>query len=164
MSSATDLRVRTRRPGCAASLVRFASHHYPLGQKCWLDHGSRLLPVCEAQPVVSQGEIPDETSSSARCCIPSGVIRPFTSMRGGSNIDHSQRNVSDQAIQTGQGRVLQSIHQQFRSRSAGGYHAGLTVAASTSIRHLNKSRTLKNWLREQGILIAVLECTMDALQ
>jgi hypothetical protein len=63
------------------------------------------LPVREAQPVVSQAETLDETSSSACCCIPSGVFRPFTSMRGGSNIGLSQRNVSvgDQSTQTGQG-------------------------------------------------------------
>jgi hypothetical protein len=61
------------------------------------------LSVREAQPVVSQGETLDETSSSACCCIPSGVFRPFTSMRGGSNVEHSQRNVSDQPTQTGQG-------------------------------------------------------------
>jgi hypothetical protein len=58
------------------------------------------LPVREAQPVVSQTETLDKTSSSACCCIP---LRPFTSMRGGSNIDQSQRNVNDQSTQTGQG-------------------------------------------------------------
>ena len=62
------------------------------------------LPVHEAQPVVPQIETLDETSSSACGCIPpSGVFRPFTSMRGGSKVDHSQRNVSDQSAQTGQG-------------------------------------------------------------
>jgi hypothetical protein len=61
------------------------------------------LPVRESQPVVSQAVTLDETSSSACCCIPSGVFHPFTSMRGGSNIDHSQRNVNDQSTQTGQG-------------------------------------------------------------
>ncbi|KAI0270236.1 hypothetical protein BGY98DRAFT_267892 [Russula aff. rugulosa BPL654] len=62
------------------------------------------LPVREAQsPVVPQIETLDETPFSACGCIPSGVFRPFISMRGGSNIDHSQRNVSDQSIQTGQG-------------------------------------------------------------
>ena len=62
------------------------------------------LQVREAQSVVSPAETPpDETSSSACCCIPSGVFRPFTSMRGGINIDHSQRNVSHQSTQTGQG-------------------------------------------------------------
>ena len=45
----------------------------------------------------------DETSSFACCCIPSGVFRPFTSMHGGSNIDHSQGGVNDQSRQTGQG-------------------------------------------------------------
>ena len=58
------------------------------------------LPVREAQPVVSQPETLGETSSSACCCIPSGVFRPFC---GGSNIDHSQRNVTDQSTQTGPG-------------------------------------------------------------
>ena len=53
------------------------------------------LPVREAQPVVSL-----EISSPACCCIPGGVFR---SMHGGSNIDHSQRNVSDQSTQTAQG-------------------------------------------------------------
>jgi hypothetical protein len=61
------------------------------------------LPVREAQLIVSQAETLDETSSSTCCCIPSGVFRPFTSMRGGNNIDHSQRNVSDQSTQIGQG-------------------------------------------------------------
>jgi hypothetical protein len=60
------------------------------------------LPFREAQPVVSQAETQDETSSSACCCIPSGVFRPFTSIRGGNNIDHAQRNVSDQSTQAGQ--------------------------------------------------------------
>ena len=56
-----------------------------------------------AQPVVQQIETPDETTPSACGCIPSGVLRPFNSMRGGSNINHSRRNVSDQSTQTGQG-------------------------------------------------------------
>jgi hypothetical protein len=49
------------------------------------------LQVREAQPVVSQAENLDETS---------------TSMRGGSNVDHSQSNVNDQSTQTGQGSSL----------------------------------------------------------
>jgi hypothetical protein len=56
-----------------------------------------------AQPVVQQIETSDETPPSACGCIPSGVFRPFTSMRGGSNIERSQRNLSDQSTQTGQG-------------------------------------------------------------
>ena len=66
------------------------------------------LPVreAEAQPVVSQAETLDETSSSACCCIPSGVFRPFTSMRSGSNIGQSERKVNDtagdQPTQTGE--------------------------------------------------------------
>ena len=62
------------------------------------------LPVPEEQPVVKQVETMDETSSSAAtcCCIPSGAFRPFPLMRGGSNINHSQRNVSDLSTQTGQ--------------------------------------------------------------
>lgn len=48
-----------------------------------------------AQPVVLQSEKLDETSSSAFCCIPSGVFRPLTSMRGGSKLDNHQRNVDD---------------------------------------------------------------------
>jgi hypothetical protein len=59
------------------------------------------LSALEAQPVDSQSGI-DESSSSACCCIPSRVFRPFTSMRDGSNIDHSQRNVSNQSTQTEQ--------------------------------------------------------------
>jgi hypothetical protein len=58
------------------------------------------LPVREAQPVLSQAETLDKTPSHDCCCI---TLRPFTSMRGGSNIDHSRRNVSDQSTQTGQG-------------------------------------------------------------
>jgi len=53
------------------------------------------LPVREAKPVVSQAETLDETTSSACGCIPGGVLRPFTSMRGGSNIDKPQRDVKD---------------------------------------------------------------------
>jgi hypothetical protein len=53
------------------------------------------LPTRKAQPVVSHTEALDETSPATCCCIPSGVLRPFTSMRGGSNIDYSQRNVND---------------------------------------------------------------------
>ena len=95
--------------------------HHP-GSACWcvfltfsslssrlevlMDHGEDArgrdpaLPTCEAQPVVSRVEtLDDTTSSSACCCIPGGVFRPFTSTRGGSNIDHSQRNVSEQSAQ-----------------------------------------------------------------
>jgi hypothetical protein len=61
--------------------------------------GDSVLPAGEAQPVVSQAETLDETPSSA---IPSGEFRPFASISGGSNIDHSQPNLSDQSIQTGQ--------------------------------------------------------------
>jgi len=61
------------------------------------------LPVREAQPVVLQAETVDETSSSACFCIPSRVFCPFTSTRGGNNIDHPQRNIIDQSIQTGHG-------------------------------------------------------------
>ena len=71
------------------------------------DSGLSIREAQDAQPVVLQTENLDETSSSACCCIPSGVFRPFTSMRGGSNIDYSQRNVNDatgdQSTQTGQG-------------------------------------------------------------
>jgi hypothetical protein len=66
-----------------------------------------VLPVYEAQPVVSRAETLDETSSPACCCIPSGVFRPFTSMRDRSNIDHSQRNVGDE---TGQGLIQPEAH------------------------------------------------------
>ena len=54
-------------------------------------------PVREAQLGVAQTENLDEPSSSACCCIPSGVFRPFVSTRGGSNIELSLRNVSDTA-------------------------------------------------------------------
>ena len=60
------------------------------------------LSAHEAQPVVSQSGM-DESSSPACCCIPSGVFRPFTSTRGGSNIGHSQPNVTDHLTQTGPG-------------------------------------------------------------
>ena len=66
------------------------------------------LPVhdVQAQPVVALTETLDEPSSSACCCIPSGVFRPFTSTRSGSNIEFSLRNVSDtvgdQPTQVGQ--------------------------------------------------------------
>jgi hypothetical protein len=68
-----------------------------------MDHDEGVGGTDLAQPVVSQAETLDETPTSACCCIPSGVFRPFTSMRGGNNIDHSQRNVIDQSTQTGQG-------------------------------------------------------------
>lgn len=42
----------------------------------------------EAQPV-------DDVGPISCCCIPSGVFRPSTSMRGGSNIDHLKRDVKD---------------------------------------------------------------------
>ena len=60
------------------------------------------LSALEAQPVDSQSGI-NESTSSACCCILSGVLRPFASMRCGSNIDHPRRNVSDQSTQTGHG-------------------------------------------------------------
>ena len=69
--------------------------------------GDSVLPVREAQPVVSRAETLDETSSPACCCIPSGVFRPFTSMRDRSNIHHSQRNVGDE---TGQGLIQPEAH------------------------------------------------------
>ena len=65
-----------------------------------------------AQPVVQQIETPDETTPACGC-IPSGVLRPFNSMRGGSNINHSRRNVSDQPTQTGQG----SGHSEAQNRA-----------------------------------------------
>ena len=64
----------------------------------------------EKQPVVSRAvaETPDMTSTASCCCIPSGVLHPFTSVRYGSNVDHSQRNVINNATggqptQAGQG-------------------------------------------------------------
>jgi hypothetical protein len=68
-----------------------------------MDHDEGVGGTDAAQPVVSQAETLDETSTSACCCIPSGVFRPFISMRSGNNIDHSQRNVSNRSTQTGQG-------------------------------------------------------------
>jgi hypothetical protein len=67
-----------------------------------IDHEEGVGGSDFARPVVPQIETLDETSSACGC-IPSGVFRPFTSMRGGSNIEHSQHNVSDQSTQTGQG-------------------------------------------------------------
>jgi hypothetical protein len=95
-------RVWTRCPGCAACRCVLLSFSLLSSRPEVLINDS-ALPVRGAEPVVSQAETLDETSSSACCCIPSGVFRPCTSMRGGSNIDHSQRNVSDQSTQTGQG-------------------------------------------------------------
>ncbi|KAI0281954.1 hypothetical protein BGY98DRAFT_155323 [Russula aff. rugulosa BPL654] len=91
MSSATDLE--------SGQGARAAAPHTEVAGN------DSVLPVHEAQPVVSQAETQDETSSPTCCCIPSasGVSRPFTSVRSRSNIDHPQRNVSDQSTQTGQG-------------------------------------------------------------
>jgi hypothetical protein len=103
-------RVWASRPGCAACwcvLLSFSS--LSSRPEVLMDYEEGVggidssMSVREAQPVVSQAETLDETSSSACCCIPSGVLRPFTSRRGGSNVEHAQRNVSDQSTQTGQG-------------------------------------------------------------
>jgi hypothetical protein len=93
------------------------------------------LSVREAQLVVSQAETLDETSSSACCCIPSGVFGPFTWMRSGSNIDHSQRNVSGQSTQTGQGssRAEAQIRAYFLTISD---IIGLTDTKSITANHL----------------------------
>ncbi|KAI0267611.1 hypothetical protein BGY98DRAFT_1190925 [Russula aff. rugulosa BPL654] len=56
-----------------------------------------------AQDAPHTAETLDETPPSS---IPSGEFRPFTSISGGSNIDHSQRNVSDQSIQIQTGQDL----------------------------------------------------------
>jgi hypothetical protein len=102
MSSAPDLESgqgaqAAPRAGAFCSL----SHHCP---EVLMDHDEGVGGSDPAQPVVSQAETLDETPTSACCCIPSGVFRPFTSMRGGgNNIDHSQHNVSNQSTQTGQG-------------------------------------------------------------
>ena len=103
-------RVWTRRPGCAACwcvLLSFSS--LSSRPKVLMDHEEEVggsgsaPPVCEAQLVVSQDETLDETSSSACCCIQSGVFRPFMSIRGGSNNDHSQNDTTgDQPTQAGQ--------------------------------------------------------------
>ncbi len=97
-------------------MVRFFITVLPARLEMLTDHdegvggSDSVLPVREAQPFVSQVETLDsnEASSSACCCIPSGAFRPFTSMRGRNNIDHSQRNVSDQSTQTGQGGSSQA--------------------------------------------------------
>ena len=67
-----------------------------------MDHEEGVGGSDSAQSVVPQIETLEEISSSACGSIPSGVFRPFTSIRGGSNIEHSQHNVSDQSTQTGQ--------------------------------------------------------------
>lgn len=64
------------------------------------------LPVSGAQEVVSRAETLDEISSPACCCIPSGV---FSSIRGGSNINNTQRNVDNQSTQTEQGLSLAEV-------------------------------------------------------
>ena len=61
------------------------------------------LPAREAQPVVSQAETR----------MPTGVFRHFTSMRGRSDIDHSQHNVIDQSTQ--QGQSLSQAEAQIRA-------------------------------------------------
>jgi hypothetical protein len=91
------------------------------------------LPVREAQLVVSQAETLDKTSSSACCCIPSGVFRPFTSMRGGSNVDHSRRNVSVQSTQIGQG--LSQAEAQIRA-----YFLMITETSLIGLTDTNQSR------------------------
>ena len=67
-----------------------------------MDHEEGVGGSDSAQPVVPQIETLEETSSACGSIL-SGVFRPFTSIRGGSNIEHSQHNVSDQSTQTGQG-------------------------------------------------------------
>src|SRR5258708_32159929 len=49
------------------------------------------------QPVVSNAdaEAREVTLTPSCCCIPTGVFRPFTSTRSGSNIDRPQCNVND---------------------------------------------------------------------
>ena len=94
-------RVWTRCPGCTACwcvLLSFLS--LSSRPKVLMDHEEEVRgsdsepPVREARPVVSQDETLDETSSACSC-IPSRVFRPFTSIRGGSNIDQSKRDVND---------------------------------------------------------------------
>jgi hypothetical protein len=73
---------------------------------------SVALPVPTGQedhPVVSQAdaEAREVTSTASCCCISTGVFRPFTSTRSGSNIDRPQCNVndatSDQPTRAGKG-------------------------------------------------------------
>jgi hypothetical protein len=66
-----------------------------------MDHEEGVEGSDSAQPVVQQIETPDETTSACGC-IPSGVLRPFTSMGGGSNTNHQQHNVGNQSTQAGQ--------------------------------------------------------------
>ena len=73
-----------------------------MGHEEGVGGSNSALPIHEAQPVVSHVEALDHETSSPCGSIASGVFL-FTSMRGGSNIDHSQNNVGDQSTQTGQG-------------------------------------------------------------
>ena len=99
-------RVRTRHPAYWCVLFSFSSLLVTSRPEVLMYHeegvggsdSSSALPVpvrrdrqgrdSEAQSVVSQAENLDETSPSARCCIPCGVFL------SGRNSGHSQRNVS----------------------------------------------------------------------
>jgi hypothetical protein len=98
-------RVWTRRPGYYASCwcVFLSFLSLPSRPEVLMDHEEGVEGSDSAQPVVQQIETPDETTPPACGCIPSGVLRPFTSMRDGSNTDHPQHNVGNQSTQAGQG-------------------------------------------------------------
>ena len=97
--SSLDKVARLRR--VLVSLLSFSSP--PSWPEVLIDHDEGVAgsgPVPEPQPAVSQAEKPDEASSSSACSsISSGR---FTSMRGGGNIDLSQRNVNDTTGNQGQ--------------------------------------------------------------
>jgi hypothetical protein len=113
------------------------------------------LSALEAQPVDSQSGI-DDSSSSACCCIPSGVFRPFTSMRCRSNTDHSQRNVSDQSTQTGQGSdqaaaqirayllTIPETHWPDKYKSITANYLALGPVLKTPLQTLHLNQNLKN--------------------
>jgi hypothetical protein len=101
--------VRVRFPSFLITILSFSSANglrgsYPSASRAVTSTMPRAaLPrsigqdvVYEAQPVVSRAEVRDVISTSPCCCIPSGVLRPFTSVRCGlgSNINHwhSRRN------------------------------------------------------------------------
>ena len=106
-------RVWPRCPDCTACWCVLLSFSPPFSlPEVLMDHHEGMrgsdsaFPIRKGQPVVPQAEKLDETSPSASCCIPSRVFRHFSSMRGGSKIDNSQRNLNDntgdQPTQAGQ--------------------------------------------------------------
>ena len=103
MSSITDLESGQQPQGhqAASQAGALLSLSVPSARSAevLMDHDEGVGGSDSAPPVnvvVQTGNL-DEPSSSACCCIPSGVFRPFVSTRGGSNIELSLRNVSDTA-------------------------------------------------------------------